>query len=236
MSGELDTPGDEGIPGIWGAEMKKRNAEVAALGVGSIFGQQDVAVANSGRPENRPDPLGVSGPVVAASEELEVAGPLGSATQKGSGDFSGRPEIAKDVELPEKTPDPGQRDPDSKSSSPSEELLREKQVESSQADEQQDVTTKTQAEKVLMKSPAPKVDSKPLKPQSERLEYMRRPYTKPEKWPEPPPGKEWLQDPEYLYELGMAIHGYPIEPSLVITYSEPRRQAAARYAGRYETG
>ena len=89
--------------------------------------------------------------------------------------------------------------------------------------------TQTKAEKVLLKSVATS-DSGLAQPPLDQLAYLRRPYTKPASWPEPPPGKEWLQDPEYLYELGMAIHGWPIAPSLCQTYSEPRRQSAARYA------
>jgi hypothetical protein len=122
------------------------------------------------------------------------------------------------------------------SSSPSKELLIENRHQSLQYDEQQTVTTKTKPEKVLIKTVGTGNESPPPKPPANPLDYMRRPYTKPTVWPEPPPGKEWLQDPEYLYELGMQIHGWPIAPSLCQTYSEPRRQTAARYAHGGENG
>jgi hypothetical protein len=224
-------------------------AEVAAAGVGAIFGQQASTIANSGRPENRPDPFEVERQLGAAGAKgLAVAGRTDDATHDGELTSRESEAVSRDVNSPKpesRCADSGGArlstattelgvfgdnqagDLGSDSSSPSKELLIEKCHESSQGGEQPSVTTKTKAEKVLIKTA---VAAKPLKPLSERLEYMRRPFTKPTTWPEPPPGKEWLQDPEYLYELGMQNFGHPFAPSLCQTYSEPRGQSAARYA------
>jgi hypothetical protein len=254
MRGELDTPGDEGIPGIWEQEMRMTNAkvaaaEVAAAGVGAIFGQQASTIANSGRPENRPDPFEVERQLGAAGAKgLAVAGRTDDATHDGELTSRESEAVSRDVNSPK----PESRCADSggarlstattehgvfgdnkagdvgcDSSSPSKELLIENRHESSQGGEQQSVRTQTKAEKVLIKTA---VAAKPLKPLSERLDYMRRPYTKPASWPEPPPGKEWLQDPEYLYELGMQNFGYPIAPSLCQWYRVPRRRSETNYS------
>ncbi len=108
--------------------MRMRNAALAAKspGVGSIFGQQNTATANSGRPENRPDPFAVARPTDVISA-------------KGSGEFSGQPSLAEGVMLPENTPDPG-------------ELLYPNATTSAQSAEQQVVTTKTESQKVLLNS------------------------------------------------------------------------------------
>jgi hypothetical protein len=128
MTGFFDTPEDEGVPGAWEKEMRMRNAAVAAKspGVGSIFGQQNTATANSGRPENRPDPFAVARPTDVISA-------------KGPSEFSGQPSLAEGVMLPENTEGPG-------------ELLYPNATTSAQSAEQQVVTTKTESQKVLLNS------------------------------------------------------------------------------------
>jgi hypothetical protein len=254
--------------------MRARNAKVARPGVGSIFGQQDSAIANSGRPENRPDPF-------------EVARPVDAADAKGPSDFSGRPVVAEEVSLPEKTPDPG------------DELLYPDDSTSSQTLEDQVVIAKREQDKLLLKARAgssgvgsifgqqdsaianssrpenrpdpvevarpigvaakkpsdfsgqpvlakqvqpPEKTAGPGDPYAAYKPRKRGPsdpvtngphYVKPTTWPQPPPGKQWLQDPEFLWDLGMELHGRPIQPSLVITYQQfppPRRGETMRHA------
>ena len=140
MSGKLDTPGDEGIPGIWGGEMAMTNAKVKL---------------QSGRSSSHtPCSTSAGDQQRAAAEGEWTAG----AHEARYGVDEPNPELAGLVPAPVGDPAAFTEhgmfgDYGSDYSSPPDELLYEKDGDSSQEDVQQVVREKAIREKVLYGGP-----------------------------------------------------------------------------------